>query len=52
MVVSLEGDILCSTYCEKYLSHVTSMNDAPHVSWQAQYLMRLEGDTCCSADCR
>ena len=34
------------------VAHVTSMNDAPHVLWQAEYLMRLEGDTCCSADCK
>ena len=23
-----------------------------HFSWQAQYLVRLEGDTCCSAYCK
>ena len=23
-----------------------------HFSWQAQYLVRLEGDTCCSAHCK
>ena len=23
-----------------------------HVAWQAQYLVRLEGDACCSAHCK
>ena len=23
-----------------------------HFSWQAQYLVRLEGDTCCAAHCQ
>ena len=23
-----------------------------HFSWQAQYLVRLDGDTCCSAHCK
>ena len=23
-----------------------------HFAWQAQYLVRLEGDTCCSAHCK
>ena len=23
-----------------------------HFSWQAQHLVRLEGDTCCSAHCK
>ena len=33
------------------VSYVTRINDATHVSWQAQYLARLEGDACCSAHC-
>ena len=23
-----------------------------HFSWQVQYLVRLDGDTCCSAQCK
>ena len=30
------------------VSYVTTINDA----WQAQYLVRLEGDACCSAHCK
>ena len=33
------------------VSYVTRINDAHH-SWQAQYLVRLEGDACCSAHCK
>ena len=29
--------------------YVTKINDASHFSWQAQHLVRLEGETCCSA---
>ena len=31
------------------VSYATTINDAHHFSWQAQYLVRLEGDACCSA---
>ena len=34
------------------VSYVTRINDAHHFSWQAQYLVRLEGDACCSAHCK
>ena len=34
------------------VSYVTRINDASHFSWQAQYLVRLEGDACCSAHCK
>ena len=34
------------------VSYVTRINDARHFSWQAQYLVRLEGDACCSAHCK
>ena len=27
-------------------------DDASHFAWQAQYLVRLEGDACCSAHCK
>ena len=33
------------------VSTVTTTDDAHHFSWQAQYLVRLEGDACCSAHC-
>ena len=41
------------------VSYVTRINDASHFSWQAQHLVRLEGDACyprivndCSAHCK
>ena len=33
------------------VSYVTRINHDSHFSWQAQYLVRLEGHTCCSAHC-
>ena len=34
------------------VSYVTGTNHACHFTWQAQYLVRLEGDACCSAQCK
>ena len=34
------------------VSNVTRINDTSHFSWQAQYLVRLVDDTCCSAHCK
>ena len=34
-----------------YVSYVTRINHDRHFSWQARYLVRLEGHTCCSAHC-
>ena len=34
------------------VSYVTRINDASHFSWQAQYLVTLVDDTCCSAHCK
>ena len=35
------------------LSHVTGSNHAScHLSWQAQYLVRLEDESGCSAHCK
>ena len=31
------------------VSYVTRINDEIHFAWQAQYLVRLEGDIACSA---
>jgi len=31
------------------VSYVRRSKHASHFAWQAQYLVRLEGDTCCSA---
>ena len=31
------------------VSYVTRMYHENHFSWQAQYLVRLDNDTCCSA---
>ena len=33
------------------VSFVTRINHEIHFSWQAQYLVRLGNDTCCSAHC-
>ena len=32
--------------------HVMRINHAIHFAWQAQYLVRLEGDACCFAHCK
>ena len=34
------------------VSYVTRINHACHFLWQAQHLVRLEGDACCSAHCK
>ena len=34
------------------VSYVSRINHESHSSWQAQYLVRLEGDACCSAHCK
>ena len=34
------------------VSHVTDINHASNFTWQVQYLVRLEGDACCSAHCK
>ena len=34
------------------VSYVTMIKHASHSVWQAQYLVRLDGDTCCSAHCK
>ena len=34
------------------VSYVTRINDEGDFSWQAQYLVRLEDDFCCSAHCK
>ena len=34
------------------LSYVTGINHACHVAWQAQYLVMLEDECCCSAHCK
>ena len=31
------------------VSYVTRIKHRTHFSWQAQYLVRLDSDTCCSA---
>ena len=31
---------------------MTRIKHASHSVWQARYLVRLEGDTCCSAHCK
>ena len=33
------------------VSYVT-IKQSSHFSWQAQYLVRLDGDTCCSKHCK
>ena len=34
------------------ISYVTRMSHGNHFSWQVQYLVSLENDTCCSAHCK
>ena len=34
------------------VSYVTDINHESHLTWQAQYLVRLEGDACCSEHCK
>ena len=34
------------------VSYVTRINVEIHFAWQAQYLVKLEGDSCCSAYCK
>ena len=34
------------------VSYVTRIKHVSHSVWQAQYLVRLDGDTCCSARCK
>ena len=38
--------IVNSVSCVKRIQHEI------HFSWQAQYLVRLEGDICCSTHCK
>ena len=34
------------------VSYVMRINHEIHLAWQAQYLVRLQGDDCCSAHCK
>ena len=34
------------------VSYVSRIKHETHFSWQAQYLVTLEGDACCSAHCK
>ena len=34
------------------VSCVTRISHGNHFSWQAQYLVSLDNDTCCSAHCK
>ena len=34
------------------VSYVTRISHGNHFSWQAQYLVSLDNDTCCSAHCK
>ena len=34
------------------VSYVMPINHEKPLAWQAQYLVRLEGDSCCSAHCK
>ena len=34
------------------VSYVAQINHESHFAWQAQYLVRLEGDAGCSAHCK
>ena len=34
------------------VSYVMRINHEIHFAWQAQYLVKLEDDSCCSAHCK
>ena len=34
------------------VSYVSRINHDMHFAWQAQYLVKLQGDSCCSAYCK
>ena len=34
------------------VSYVIWINHEIHFAWQVQYLVKLEGDACCSAHCK
>ena len=34
------------------VAYVTRITDDIHFAWQAQYLVKLEGDSYCSAHCK
>ena len=34
------------------VSYVRDINHESHFAWQAQYLVKLEADSCCSAQCK
>ena len=34
------------------ISYESTTNHDNHFAWQAQYLVRWEGDACCSAHCK
>ena len=34
------------------VSYVMRINHVIHFAWQAQYLVKLEDDSCCSAHCK
>ena len=34
------------------VSYVADINHESHFAWQAQHLVNLEGDACCSARCK
>ena len=33
-------------------AYVMQIIDAIHFAWQAQYLVKLDGDCCCAAHCK
>ena len=34
------------------VAYARTINHESHFLWQAKYLVRLEGDACCSAHCK
>ena len=34
------------------VSYLTRINHEIHFAWQAHYLLKLTGDSCCSAHCK
>ena len=37
---------------ENDVSYLMRIDHAIHFAWQPQYLVRLQGDACCSAHCK
>ena len=46
------GSMLVAPRIVNNVSYVTRIDDASHFAWQAQHLVMLEDEICCSAHCK